>query len=176
MPAVQSCLPQSRFPGDNGCHDTPLIGVFSALVLSFPALSIGGVWAMMQPPIFLSFFRLGSWSLLLRFRPASRGCSSDGALVALLRPMTHFTLALLRNALGWFLGRRHFTHQRSSLGAVDRADVSALWQVVLEYPSRSPPNRYFQHAHFIPIVVVGKRGEYLLSMVTCQGSTRSELP
>ena len=23
-----------------------------------------------------------------------------------------------------------------------------------------PPSRYFQHAHFIPIVGVGKRGEY----------------
>ena len=32
--------------------------------------------------------------------------------------------------------------------------------------------RYFQHARFIPIVGVGKRGAYYLSMVTCQGSTR----
>ena len=35
--------------------------------------------------------------------------------------------------------------------------------------------RYFQHANFIPIVGVGKRGEYYWSVVICQGSTRSEL-
>ena len=56
--------------------------------------------------------------------------------------MAHSTLALLRSALGRFLGRWHFTYQRSSPGAVDRADdVSALFgQVMLEYPSGSPPN------------------------------------
>ena len=37
--------------------------------------------------------------------------------------------------------------------------------------------RYFQHAHFIPLVGVGKERRILiLFMVTCQGSTRSELP
>ena len=37
--------------------------------------------------------------------------------------------------------------------------------------------RYFQHAHFIPIVGVGKRKANInWSIVTCQGSTRSELP
>ena len=63
------------------------------------------------------------------------------AHVALLRPVAPFTLALLRGALGRFLGRWYFTYQRSSPGAVDRADdVPALWQVILEYPSGSPPN------------------------------------
>ena len=34
----------------------------------------------------------------------------------------------------------------------------------------------YQHAHFMPIVGVGKRGAYFnWSMVICQGSTRSEL-
>ena len=49
---------------------------------------------------------------------------------------------------------------------------------VLFLPIISTPHnrRYFQHAHFIPIVGVGKRGEYDWSMVTCQGSTPSELP
>ena len=37
--------------------------------------------------------------------------------------------------------------------------------------------RYFQHAHFIPIVGVGEREANInWSMVNCQGSTRSELP
>ena len=37
--------------------------------------------------------------------------------------------------------------------------------------------RYFQHAHFIPIVGVGKREAHInWSMVTCQGSTRLEMP
>ena len=35
--------------------------------------------------------------------------------------------------------------------------------------------RYFQHAHFIPLVNVGKKAQMNGSMVTCQGSTRSEL-
>ena len=39
------CLPQSRFPDDNGTRDAPPIGVSSALALSFAALSIGGVWS-----------------------------------------------------------------------------------------------------------------------------------
>ena len=87
------------------------------------------------------FFRLGSWSLLLHFRPTSRGCSSDDALIVLLRPVAPSTLALLRSALGRFLGRWHFTYQRSSPGAVDGADVvPALWQVILKYPSGSSPN------------------------------------
>ena len=34
----------------------------------------------------------------------------------------------------------------------------------------------YQHAHFIPMVAVGKRGILNWSMLTCQGSTRSELP
>ena len=84
------------------------------------------------------FSRLGSWSLLLHFRPASRGC--DGAFVTLRRPVAPFTLALLRSALGRFLGGWYFTYQHSSPGAVDRVDdVPALWQVILEYPSGSPP-------------------------------------
>ena len=37
--------------------------------------------------------------------------------------------------------------------------------------------RYFQHAHFIPIVGVGKSETHInWSMMTCQSSTRSELP
>ena len=37
--------------------------------------------------------------------------------------------------------------------------------------------RYFQHTHFIPIVGVGKSEAYInWSMMTCQGSNRSELP
>ena len=41
---------------------------------------------------------------------------------------------------------------------------------------RNNNNNNFQDAHFIPIVAVGQRGEINWSMVTCQGSTRSELP
>ena len=52
------------------------------------------------------------------------------ALVALLRPVPPITLALLRSALGRFLGRWYLTYSHSSPGAVDRAgDVPALWQV-----------------------------------------------
>ena len=60
-------LQNSRFLGDNGSRDTPPIDTSSALSLSFAALSIGGVWAMMfygtiqlfrcSPQL---FFRLGS--------------------------------------------------------------------------------------------------------------------
>ena len=38
-------------------------------------------------------------------------------------------------------------------------------------------NRYFQHAHLIPIVGVGKVEAHIIwSMVTCHGSTHLELP
>ena len=52
--------------------------------------------ALVQPCRFTPqlFFRLGSYSLLLHFKPASRGCSSDGALVALLRPVVSYPLTL----------------------------------------------------------------------------------
>ena len=36
--------------------------------------------------------------------------------------------------------------------------------------------RYFQHAHFIPLAVWEREAHINWSMVTCQGSTRSELP
>ena len=38
------------------------------------------------------------------------------------------------------------------------------------------PLLYFQHAHFIPILGVGREANINWSMVICQGSTRSELP
>ena len=81
----------------------------------------------------------------LRVTPKSRltspGSCSGGTVVALLRLVALFPLALLRSALGRFLGRWYFMYQRSSLGAVDRADdVPALWQVILEYPLGLPPN------------------------------------
>ena len=57
-----------------------------------------------------------------------------------MRPVVPYTLALLRSALGRSFDRWYFTYQRSSSGAVNRADgVPALWQVVLEYLSGSPP-------------------------------------
>ena len=56
------------------------------------------------------FFRLGSGSLLLHFRPTFRGCSADGALVTLLRPVAPFTLALVRSALDRFLRRWYLTY------------------------------------------------------------------
>ena len=82
------------------------------------------------------FFRVGSWSLLLYFRPASRVCGFDGALVALLRPVAPFTPTLVRSALGRFFGRWYFTYQRFSPGAVDRADYvpALLWQVIVGFP------------------------------------------
>ena len=36
--------------------------------------------------------------------------------------------------------------------------------------------RYFQHAHFIPIIVWEREAHINWPMVTCQGSTLSELP
>ena len=58
--------------------------------------------------------RLGSYSVPGQ-PPVTAGC----ALVALLRPVPPITLALLRNALGRFLGRWYLTYKHSSPGAVD---------------------------------------------------------
>ena len=142
-------LQNSRSLGDNGSRDAPPIGISSALALSFAALSIGGVWAMMFYCT-IQFFRCNPQLAVLQtgvvesstpLQPASRGCSSDDALDALLRPLVPYTLALLCSALGWFLGRWYFIYQRSPSGAVDRVDdVPAFWQMILEYPFGSPPN------------------------------------
>ena len=53
------------------------------------------------------------------------------ALVALLRPVPPITLALLRSALGRFLGRWYLTYSHSSPGgAVDQAGkIPSFWQV-----------------------------------------------
>ena len=57
-------------------------------------------------------------------------------------PLDGGTLALLRSALGRFLGRWYFTYQRFSPGAVNRADdIPALfWQVILRFPPGAPPD------------------------------------
>ena len=92
----------SRFSSGTASRDAPPIGVSSALVLSFAAFSIGGVWAialdvapsiplMICPAILLQPGFVESSS---HFRLASHGCCSDGALVALLRLVVPYTLAL----------------------------------------------------------------------------------
>ena len=54
--------------------------------------------------------------------------------------MVPYTLALLCSAIGRFLGLWYFTYQRSSYGAVDRADdIFALWQLIVGFPSLGPP-------------------------------------
>ena len=48
LPRDASHSPGSiSFPGNKGSRDSPPIGVFTALALSFAALSIVGVWAVM---------------------------------------------------------------------------------------------------------------------------------
>ena len=47
VPTDQGCLPQSRFPSDNGSRSAPPSGVFSALVLPIAAHPIVGVWGLM---------------------------------------------------------------------------------------------------------------------------------
>ena len=107
MPTAQgSRSPGSlRFSGNNGSHDAPPIGVFFVLALSFVALSIGGVWAVMlygapSKPLCsaqLSFSRLGRGDVLV---------------------LLQIILALLRSTLGRFLGRPVvLTYQRSSLNS-----------------------------------------------------------
>ena len=56
------CLQQSRFPDDTGSRGASPTGVSSPLTLSFAALSIAGVWAMV---------------LTLRGSFESRGCSAQ---------------------------------------------------------------------------------------------------
>ena len=64
----------------------------------------------------------------------SLDCCSGGTLLAFLRPVVPYTLAILRSALGRFLGRWCLTYQCSSPGAVDRADsIPALWKVIVGF-------------------------------------------
>ena len=60
----------------------------------------------------------------------------------------------------------------------DDASVVSAYVLLFFFSLHIRIIRYFQHAHFIPIVGVEKREAYInWSMVTCQGiSTRSELP
>ena len=133
----QVYLQKSRFPGDNDSSDAPPTGVSLHTGGSFRRSRSVASWAIAPTALVQPcrctpqlFFRLGSWSLLLHFRPASRGCSSDG------------TLSLLRSALDRFLGRWYFTYQCSSRGADDRGEdaLALFWPAIVEYPSGSPPS------------------------------------
>ena len=80
-----------------------------ALALSL-AISIDGALRRSFNPADVLFSCPSDWGrgVLLRFslhsRLASLGCCSGGALLALLRPVVPFTLALLRSALRRLLG------------------------------------------------------------------------
>ena len=54
-----------------------------------------------------------------------------------------------------FRGGVHLVTPSYAIGS-----VPSLLGHAIAYRWRSLPSRYFQHAHFIPIVGVGKRGEY----------------
>ena len=106
LPSAASRSPGShRFPSNNGSRDASTIGDFSALALFFAALSIAGVWAVMPydtpsktcryiPQ--LLFFRLGSVveSPTPLQASLSFGFCSDRAVLALVRPVVPYTLAL----------------------------------------------------------------------------------
>ena len=146
VPAAQGCphgcFPQSRFP------QVPwrywLSRRSSALALSFAKLSIGGVWAMMLYGTRTTLryssavLQTGAVEYSTTLPTSLRGCSSDGTLAALLRPVAPFTLALICSVLCRFFGRWYFTHQRSSSGAVDRVDDVPCSLAVILYPSGSP--------------------------------------
>ena len=102
MTAVLRSPGSHRLPGDNGFRDAPLIDVSSVLALSFAALSFGGVWAIML---------YGTPSKLPMFTPAvlqtgvvesptplqaslPSGFCSGSAVLALVRPVVPYTLAL----------------------------------------------------------------------------------
>ena len=78
-------------------------------------------------------------------------------------------MVLLRTTEGIFIYCTRFVVTR---GAENQKTLyNTVYSVICELH-----RRYYQDAHFIPIVAVGQRGEINWSMVTCQGSTRSELP
>ena len=118
---------KSKFPGDNGSRDVQSV---SSSHLRFPS----------QRSRSVAFGRRCSTAA---FSPADvlPSCSPDWgrrvfnstsdqppAVVTLMAHSSRFfdqwllTLALLRSALGQFLGRWYVTYQRSSSGAIDRAD------------------------------------------------------
>ena len=98
--------------------------------------------------------------LFKTFSDISEGCTRTSYAPGTIQLLIHFT----RNGTDQSMSKRfiNFPYSISRAISID-SDCCRL-------------PRYFQHAHFIPIVGVGKRGEYNWSMVTCQSSTRLELP
>ena len=114
----------------------------------------------------LCFCRCWSRFFMLSWELCSR-CSSDLYLPKSVRPRTEIGNRVL-------LCTDKHTYANTTL-IVDR---TLFCFVFCSFPSFVALSyiRYFQDAHFIPKVGVEREVHINWSMVTCQGSTRSELP
>ena len=82
-----------------------------------------------------------------------------------------------KRLVGGIIGCKAKTSLWHLNGFPDRSNIGSTVQYRGETHRYAVYRRSFQHAHFIPIVSVGKREANInWSMVICQGSTRSELP